>query len=100
MFAVNQDKADKSPGRALKDFRAALLKQLPARATVSLRVNSAHPLLRRRALSSSLWRAICGHPLESLRRRALHAESHWLSQSDGERQLRCELLRIEARRIL
>jgi Domain of unknown function (DUF1127) len=28
MFAVNQDKADKSPGRALKDLRGALLKQL------------------------------------------------------------------------
>jgi len=28
MFAVNRDKADKYPGRALKDLRGALLKQL------------------------------------------------------------------------
>jgi len=28
MFAVNQDKADESPGRTLKDLRGALLAQL------------------------------------------------------------------------
>ena len=28
MFAVNQDKADKSPSRTLKDLRSALLAQL------------------------------------------------------------------------
>lgn len=58
------------------------------------------PLLWRRALSGALWGAICGYLLESFRRRALRAESHCPSQSNGERQLRRELLRIEARRIL
>jgi hypothetical protein len=52
-----------------------------------------------RALSGVLWGATCGYLLESLRRRALRAE-HRLPQPDWERQIRRELLRIEARRIL
>jgi hypothetical protein len=67
---------------------------------MSLPVSSANPLLWRCALSSALWSAICGYLLESFRRRALRAESHWLSQSDGERQLWRELLPTEARRDL
>ena len=57
------------------------------------------PLPWRRALSGVLWGVTCGYLLKSLRRRALRAERR-LPQPDWQRQIRRELLRIDARRIL
>ena len=46
--------------------------------------------------NGGLWGAICGWLSESFRQRA---ESRYLTQPDWERQLRRDLLRIDARRI-
>jgi len=57
------------------------------------------PLPRRRALGGALWSAARAYLLDGLRRRALGAE-HRVPLPDCERQIRRELLRIDARRIL
>jgi hypothetical protein len=52
------------------------------------------------APNRSLWSATLRRLRETFRWRALRVESHGLAQPGWDRQLRRQLLRIEARRIL
>ena len=95
MFAVNRDKADKYPGRALKDLRGALLKQL---VVIEDRLNLCRVFrwLQDEARRSAMIRELNllnDYCLDDIGIRHPH-------DLKTDHQLRRELLRIEARRIL
>ena len=95
MFAFNQDKADKSPGRALRDLCGALLKRL---LVVEDRLDPCRVFrwLQDEARRSAMIRELNllnDYCLDDIGIRHPH-------DLKTDHQLRRELLRIEARRIL